>query len=73
MRELYMHRESEESWREAVARQGRKHGLEAECLEEFDAEMRQNPRVDEAFAAWNACYEWDALDITAAPVTNGER
>lgn len=62
----FMHREEKETWREAVARQGRKHGMELEVVAAFDAEIRANPEMDESQAAWCACYEWDALDYTPA-------
>lgn len=48
-----------ESWRECVARYGRKHGLEEEVLNEFDID--QNP--DEAMRAWGALLEWDIGDL----------
>ena len=60
-----MHRESEETWREAVARQGRKYGVEAEVLATFDA--LDTMERDQAFVAWDACNKHNALDRAAAP------
>jgi hypothetical protein len=64
---FYVQRDADETWREAVAKQGRKHGMEREVLETFDAELVRNPDVDQADAAFHACYEWDACDLVTPP------
>lgn len=50
-----------ETWRECVDRYARAQGLENECLEWYDDELRSG--ATEARAAWNALYEWDCLDL----------
>lgn len=65
--ELYIQRESDETWREAVARQAGKYGLSHECLTIYDALRKNQPDMDESEAAWCACLEWDVLELSHDP------
>lgn len=53
-------RPSSKTWREVVEAQGSKYGVKEEVLDWFDSEVKRG--IDESQAAWEALYEWDALD-----------
>lgn len=54
-----------ESWREAVARHGRKQALETEVLDEYDRNIKEGDPEEEA--AFHALYEWDCCDYDPWP------
>ena len=65
---LVAQRQDAETWRDAVKRIAGAQGLEAECLDLFDAEVdAPHFNGDEAHAAWCALYEWDCLDFRPDP------
>lgn len=51
-----------EMFRDTVIRYAKPHGLEAECLEIFDNQVKNGTPPDSA--AFNALYEWDVLDYS---------
>lgn len=57
-------RHANETWREAVKRIAKSHGLTTECLESFDHEVKAGE--DEAQAALNALCDWDCLSTIDA-------
>jgi hypothetical protein len=60
MTPLVIRRTESESWREAVIRVAKPWGLVWECLETFDAHIRNGSSDSEA--AWCALYDWDLTD-----------
>lgn len=58
---LKIERLNGETWRDAAARYGRMHGLEAEVLAAFDYDVSVG--TQEPDAAYSACYEWDVCDV----------
>lgn len=58
---LVIRKKDGETWRQAAERYATKYGLEGEVLDIFDSEVARG--VDDGQAAWNACYEWDVLDV----------
>jgi hypothetical protein len=54
-----------ETYRGAVERIATKFGLQEECLEVYDREVKDG--VEERAAAWSALYEWDVLDLMEEP------
>lgn len=58
---LNLVRQADESWRDAVKRYAQKFGLEDEALRSYDDYVRNG--VTEPEAAWDACYDWDVLDL----------
>lgn len=57
---LVLKKKEGETWREAMVRVASAHGLEAECTQVFEHEVKHGIPEDEA--AWDALYEWDCLD-----------
>jgi len=53
-----------ESWREAALRVAKPWGLEAEVADQYDLEVSRG--VEDARAAWNACFDWDVLEVRNA-------
>lgn len=62
---LVVRRNEGETWRECVIRYAKPHGLQAECLVEFDSATLAGE--DEAQAAFDALYEWDCTDFEPEP------
>jgi hypothetical protein len=64
---LMIRRNDGETWRECAARYGRKHGLEAEIIEMFDADVAEldtpHSEDDEGQIALDCCMEWDVCDV----------
>lgn len=50
-----------ESWRDTVTRIAARHGLEGECLWEFDRQVANGDSP--ARAAFDALYDWDCLEL----------
>lgn len=59
MTRLVLRRNPDETWRDVVARLASAQGLATECLERYDAEMKNGDYPSNA--AWTALYEWDCI------------
>lgn len=66
---LIAKRKLTQTWREAVARQGRDLGVEAECLRSFDECVAKGE--PEAIAAYRSLARFGALFLVAEP-SSGE-
>lgn len=57
---LVVRRNPDETWRECVARYGKKYGLQREALKEYDDNVAYGESPGQA--ALEALMEWDMLD-----------
>ncbi len=56
-----VHRNPDETWREAVIRYASPYGMAVECLEWFDDAIKSGKNEGEA--AFDALYEWDVVPL----------
>lgn len=59
---LSVKRNVDETWLDAVLRYAKPYGLEEDTRRTYECEIADG--VDEALAAWRACYEWDVCDFS---------
>lgn len=61
MPKLVLRKQENETWLECIERYAAPYGLQLEVIKEFKRNILAG--IDEAEAAWDACYEWDILDV----------
>lgn len=64
---LILRVEPDESPLDALLRQARRYGLEAEAAASYEEHRAKGD--DDDLAAWRAAYDWDILDISTSEET----